>query len=92
MNIDGAYENNQHNFQHGLGGAACIEFVEGVWSVACFCDTCVCVWGGGGLLGDVCEGCGWYVLNVLRFKIGCPAPNGIFVGTFLSCAVVKMGQ
>lgn len=30
VTLDGTYRNNQHNFQHGLGGAACIEYLEGV--------------------------------------------------------------
>ena len=33
-----------------------------------------------------------YRVNVLRFKMGFPAPNGIFVGTFLYSAVVEMGH
>jgi hypothetical protein len=30
VTLDGLYKNNKHYFQHGLGGAACIEYIEGV--------------------------------------------------------------
>jgi hypothetical protein len=30
LKLDGTWRDNHHYFQHGLGGAACIEYVEGM--------------------------------------------------------------
>jgi hypothetical protein len=30
VTLDGTYKENKHYFQHGLGGAACVEYIEGM--------------------------------------------------------------
>jgi hypothetical protein len=32
VTLDGTYKKNKHYFQHGLGGAACVEYIEGMYT------------------------------------------------------------